>query len=237
MTDILVALLRDPYTATSYPDFSAPYLRRWGENAFDVANLKRGLPKLLTAGELINNSQEGAIQMVANTASKPPERNKPRGATAKNSMRSEKVVASDGRSSVSEAADSLKAWEEELGKQAAKLDKLGRRLASKENWLNAKREILQSDDDSLDRVWRNLQVREERLAQRELALEEETRLIASREEDLKRQGEQLDRVVRDAKEVADQSAHKLCEAEEKFCQAEGIRAQIEKLLKVKFELE
>jgi len=53
MVDIFVTILRDPYTAQSFPNYAALYLRRWGENAFTVARLRDGVPASLSANTRI----------------------------------------------------------------------------------------------------------------------------------------------------------------------------------------
>jgi hypothetical protein len=60
LVDIFVTLLRDPFTAESFPNYSAPHLRRWGENAFDTTRLKAGIPSALKKGDLIEPAPEPA---------------------------------------------------------------------------------------------------------------------------------------------------------------------------------
>lgn len=48
LVDVFTTMLRDPYTGAAFKDYFAPYLRRWGENAFRVTHLKEGIPSSLT---------------------------------------------------------------------------------------------------------------------------------------------------------------------------------------------
>jgi hypothetical protein len=74
MVDIFVALLRDPYTEKAFPNYSAPYLRRWGENAFTVTRLREGVFTLGTGVSLVREAGTPSLRRVTVKAFSPHRR-------------------------------------------------------------------------------------------------------------------------------------------------------------------
>jgi hypothetical protein len=77
LTDVLITILRDPLTKEIAPEFHAPFLRRWGENAFQITHLKPGTPRALVSSVHLSPqktvSQAGAAANYAASPSLPSE--------------------------------------------------------------------------------------------------------------------------------------------------------------------
>ncbi len=237
MTDILVALLRDPYTAERHPNFSVPYLRRWGEDAFYVTALKPGVPKLLTAKTPLIDTNEGVVEMVANTRPLMPEVKRSRGRKRTVDSPVNKDVQTSGVEVVPEVVKPPSKKSEELTAQAAKLEKQARRLASTKKWLDVKKRILAQDDELLDADWQNLQAREEQVEGREAAFIKIQDEVAQRAKELQTQADRMDVTLARIQEEGIKNEAILREANEKLKQVENLRQEIQADLKAKFSLE
>lgn len=59
LVDICASLWADIHTNKDFPHYSAPYMRRWGENSFEGTDLKEGMPLVLDRGvELVEEEDE-----------------------------------------------------------------------------------------------------------------------------------------------------------------------------------
>jgi hypothetical protein len=106
MADIFITVLRDPHTAANFPNYSATYLRRWGENAFNVTRLKDGIPSALhkeiriphSSGLTLTTSESPSVSQIQSlhpvdvklvmpplTTSTAPKRGRPSGRTINSS--------------------------------------------------------------------------------------------------------------------------------------------------------
>lgn len=56
LVDVLITILRDPLTKEHAPEFYAPFMRRWGEDAFKATSLKPGIPSQLTRDVYLNST-------------------------------------------------------------------------------------------------------------------------------------------------------------------------------------
>lgn len=163
LVDVLITILRDPLTKEHAPEFYAPFMRRWGEDAFQATSLKPGIPSQLTKDVHLRSTPLAQTSSVApqlstsvfwssETALPTPPTTTKRGRKSGETLALEKRAAA-----LKEKEDTVAAQQASIIGRLKELNDQKQRLQQQEHQLREQAERLDAREAELEMQRRELQ--------------------------------------------------------------------------------
>lgn len=209
LADIFITVLRDPVTKHYNSNFYAPFLRRWGERAFEQSTLRQGFPsKLSRAVKLSPAGEIGAPLAGGDTT--------PLNASSE-TLRIPSSAQRRGRppkhdQALQKRAEQLRQREEEVNQQQKTIMGRLRELAEK--------------GERLDQAQRAVETHAATLAKLEVAVRERERSLNQQSEALQEREDNLGTRERLSHEQTVAAQRLLIEAQNERQYAEAVRAEV-----------